>query len=400
MKFFEYKKENLERYAKVLGITIMKQSSDYMTAERTQEFLGGLVKTSKLRNITSDCSKKEVKILGLPVIKRDEENNFMTYYLFGKKIKTISLLEEFAKKYSKYFDKKHDDIYILNANSGEAYLTLTYVLDTLLEKFQSKKPLIVATKPYHVDLIKMICPDLPYVFVKNMEIKITGGQFEANGFRFFLMYDITHFKKVEIDIKENELGTHHYFKSILSHFGLEEKDLGMRKINILPEAEESALKKANELGLNLDRFVFLSPEANSCEYCEDELWVTLINEFQNKDYDVFVNLAGEDIKLEGAKDYKTCKLSFAEAFSLAKRAKKIVSLRSGLTEFLVQTGVPMDVLYTKFRQRHLFNDMEIEYVMSGFGMKHLPSYDITHTREINVTELGTQRCLSKTMEGV
>lgn len=64
MKFFEYKKENLERYAKVFGITIMKQSSDYMTAERTQEFLGGLVKTSKLRNITSDCSKKRSKNLG------------------------------------------------------------------------------------------------------------------------------------------------------------------------------------------------------------------------------------------------------------------------------------------------------------------------------------------------
>lgn len=395
MKFFEYKKENLERYAKVFGFTIMKQSSDYMTAERTQEFLGGLVKTSKIRNITSDYSKKEVKILGLPIIQRDEENNFMTYYLFGKKIKRISLFDDFAKKYSKYFDKKHDDIYILNANSGEVYLTLTYVLDALIQKNQSKNPLLVATKKYHVDIIKMVCPDLPYVFVNDMNLKMTGKSFEANGFRFFLMYDLTHFKQVEIDIKENEVGTHHYFKSILNHFELEESDLKLRKINILPDAEENMLRKIKKTGLNLDNFVFLSPEAQSCNHYDNNFWVTLINKLQNKGYDIFVNLVGEDVQLDGATDYKTCFLSYAEVFALAKRAKRIVSLRSGLTEFLLQTEVPMDVLYTKFRHRHIFNDMDSYHVMAGFGISQIPFIDVDKIREFNALEISQNNCVNE-----
>ena len=156
MKFFEYKKENLERYAKVFGFTIMKQTSDYMTAERTQEFLGGLIKTIKTRNKLSDFSEKEIKILGKSIIKRFEENNYMIYHVLGKEYKKISIIEEFIQKYARYFNKKYDDIYILNANSGEAYLTLTYILDALIKRNQSKNPLLVATKKYHVDIIKMI----------------------------------------------------------------------------------------------------------------------------------------------------------------------------------------------------------------------------------------------------
>jgi hypothetical protein len=131
------------------------------------------------------------------------------------------------------------------------------------------------------------------------------------------MYDITHFKQVEIDIKENKIGTHHYFKSILNHFELEESDLKIRKVTILPKAEESMLKKVKKIGLNLDNFVFLSPEAQSCNHYDDSFWVTLIKELQNKGYDVFINLIGDEVNLEGAIDYKTCFLSYAEVFALA-----------------------------------------------------------------------------------
>ena len=82
MKIFEYKKENLERYVKVCGFTIMKQTSDYMTAERTQEFFCGLVKTIKTRNKVSDCSEKEIKIFGKSIIKRNEES-LVRKYIFS-----------------------------------------------------------------------------------------------------------------------------------------------------------------------------------------------------------------------------------------------------------------------------------------------------------------------------
>lgn len=400
MKIYEYIREENERTAKLFGIPVMKQTSDYITAERYQEFLGGLITTIKLSSKESDSSNKEIKILGKSVIKRFEENNFRTYSFLGFEYRKISLIEEFKKQYFKYFDKQYDDIYILNANSGEIYLTLTYLIDALIKRNGSKKPLLVATKKYHIDIIKMLCPDIPYVYIKKLRLKITTESFNIDNFRFFLLYDSQHFKQVEIDIKQNELGKHHYFKSILDRLDMSESDVKMRKMNVLPSAEKSMLKKVEKTGLNLDKFVFLAPEAQSCKLYDEDFWVVLVNKLQEMGYDVFVNLVKKDIKLKNAIDFKTCDLSFAEAFALAKKAKRIVSLRSGFTEFLLQTDVPIDVLYTKFRHRLIFNDMSSYHVLHGFGLIQLPFVDVSKIQEFNMFEMAPAECLERIMENL
>lgn len=395
MKIYEYKREENERTALIFGIPVMKQTSDYMTSERYQEFLGGLITTRKLNSKESDSSNKEIKILGKSVIKRAEENNYRVYSFLGKEYKKVSLLKEFKKLYFKYFSNEYDDIYILRANSGEIYLTLTYLIDSLIKKNGSKKPLLVATQKYHIDMIKMICPDLPYVYIKKLNLKVVGDTFVIDKFRFFLLFDSVHFRKVELDIKENELGKHHYFKSILDRLDFTEKDLQMRRMNVLHSAEQSMLEKVEKTGLNLNKFVFLAPEAQSCKLYDEDFWVVLVNKLQEIGYDVFVNLVEKDIKLKNAIDFKTCDLSFAEAFALAKKAKRIVSLRSGFTEFLLQTDVQIDVLYTKFRHRHVFNDMDSYHVLHGFGLIQLPFVDVSKIREFNMFEMSQMECLSK-----
>ena len=67
MKFFEYIKDENIRTTKICGLTVMKQTSDYMTTERHQEFLGGLVSTTKTSSNGFDSSKKEIKIYILSV---------------------------------------------------------------------------------------------------------------------------------------------------------------------------------------------------------------------------------------------------------------------------------------------------------------------------------------------
>lgn len=398
MKIYEYTKGENERAAKLFGIPIMEQTSDYMTAERLQKFLGGIVTTYKTNDPTSDCSKKEIKLFGLSIIRRIEENNYRNYYVLGKVVRKISLIETFKKQYSKFFEGDYDDIYILRANSGESYLILTYVLDSLIKRNQSKKPLLVATLKYHVDMIKMICPEIPYVYIKKLRIKIQGQEFNINNKRFFLLFDTTHFKTVETDIKHSPLGEAHYFKSIMNKLGMTESDLTYRKVMIHLKDERSMLEKVSKTGLNLDKFVFIAPEAQSCKLYDEDFWCELINQFQSKGYDVFVNLVEDDVKLKSAIDYKTCDLNFAEAFALARRSKKIVSLRSGFTEFLLQTGVPIDVLYTKFRHRHFFDDMDIYHVMSGFGLTQLPFVDKEKIREFNMFETSQSDCLKKIVD--
>ena len=399
MKIYEYIKGENERTAKLFGFPIMEQTSDYMTAERHQSFLNGLVTTVKVNNPLDDTSRKEIKFLGHTFSGRVEENNYRIYTLFGKEIRRISLLNKFKKEFFKYFSD-NDDIYILRANSGEAYLTLTYVIDTLIKRNGSKKPLLLATQKYHIDLIKMICPDIPFVYAKKLRIRLAGERFNIDKYRFFLLFDNKHFKNVESDIKHNPLGEQHYFKSILNTLNMTQEDISMRKISVPLEDEKSMLEKVNNIGLDLNKFVFLAPEAKSCKLYDEDFWCILINLLKKEGYDVFVNIADTDLKLKEAIDYKSCFLTYSEAFALAKRSRKIVSLRSGFTEFLLQTGVPIDVLYTKFRHRHFFDDMDINHVMSGFGLSQIPYTDMSRINEFNMFELSPAKCINKIMENM
>ena len=400
MKIFEKIKTDFKREFKLLGFSLMEQEMDYNTTTRIQRFLGNLVTTIKTKDYKTDNSAKEIRVLNHPVMERIDEDNFRKYILFGKIVKKISYIEKFKKENFKYFDKKYDDIYILRANSGEIYLTLTYVIDKLIERNQSKNPLLVATKKYHVDMIKMICPNIPFIYIKDIDLRFTGLEFKIENFRFFYLFDNPHFQKVELDIKHKPFGEAHYFKSILDDLNMTYNDISMRTM-IVPLHDEASMKeKVSKIGLNLDNFIFISPEAQSCKLYNEDFWCELINILNKEGYDVFVNRVTKDVNLEYATTFKSCNLTFAEAFALAKRAKRIISLRSGFTEFLIQTNTPMDVLYTKFRQRHSFDDLDITHVMSGFGLLTLPGINKDKIREFNMFEVAPSTCINCITKGI
>ncbi len=400
MKIFEKIKTDFKREFKLLGFSLMEQEMDYNTTTRIQRFLGNLVTTIKTKDYKTDNSAKEIRVLNHPVMERIDEDNFRKYILFGKIVKKISYIEKFKKENFKYFDKKYDDIYILRANSGEIYLTLTYVIDKLIERNQSKNPLLVATKKYHVDMIKMICPNIPFIYIKDIDLRFTGLEFKIENFRFFYLFDNPHFQKVELDIKHKPFGEAHYFKSILDDLNMTYNDISMRTM-IVPLQDEASMKeKVSKIGLNLDNFIFISPEAQSCKLYNEDFWCELINILNKEGYDVFVNRVTKDVNLEYATTFKSCNLTFAEAFALAKRAKRIISLRSGFTEFLIQTNTPMDVLYTKFRQRHSFDDLDITHVMSGFGLLTLPGINKDKIREFNMFEVAPSTCINCITKGI
>lgn len=60
MKIYEYIRGENERTIKLFGFTFMSQTSVYMTAERLQKFLGGLITTLKVNDQVTDCSKKDM----------------------------------------------------------------------------------------------------------------------------------------------------------------------------------------------------------------------------------------------------------------------------------------------------------------------------------------------------
>ncbi|MBQ4115402.1 hypothetical protein IJD34_08365, partial [bacterium] len=81
-----------------------------------------------------------------------EQDNYRCYYFRNLLLRKFPLKKYITKH--KYYKKisKHDNVFILNANSGEIYLFLMYALDLMLKKFDAKKPLLIATKKYHIEM--------------------------------------------------------------------------------------------------------------------------------------------------------------------------------------------------------------------------------------------------------
>lgn len=376
MKIFETLKTDSLISFKLFGKVLYEKITEYdfhennLTTIRLQTFFGGFLKTKKVNQEFGYYSDKQIIFLGVPVFKSVNDGYYINYFCLNKTINKKSLKNEFKKSYFKYIDKKHDDIYILNANSGEIYLFLTYIIDSLIKKNGSKAPLLIATKKYHLDMIKMLCPNISAIYINSFSTEIRFNYFEIDDFKFHLIFKNGYFKQIEFIIKNSPLHACHYFVSMLQEAGISKDDIHFHKA-VVPEIVKSIVNdKISLLNLNIEKFIFIAPEAQSCKLLSNKFWINLINNFQDLGYDVFVNLVDNNIDLTGAK-YKSCYLTYMEAFELACKAKKIVSLRSGFAEFLLQTNVPADVLYTKFKNRHFYNDMSVEQVMSGFALNKL-----------------------------
>ena len=398
MKTYEYIKDGKKRTAKLFGLPLMEIDTDYQKNEKYQKFLGGIV--CSIKKYKRNCSvTKDIKLFGISIIKCIEENSLKKYYIYGIKIWTKSALEDFKKKYLKFFDEQYDDIYILKANSGETCLLLTYFINSLIKKNNSKNPLLVATQDYHIDIIKMLCPDISYIQINGLHVNIPQNSFKINGFRFFVFFNQSYFIDIEEEINRHELGKVHYFGFMLDYLNMNLTELAINKMSVLQEASESMFKKVQKIGLNLDHFVFLAPEARSCQLYNDAFWVKLINKLYECGYDVFINLADNkiDLNLNGAHNYKTCNLSMAEAFSLARKSEKIITLRSGFSECLLRTRVPIFVLYTEFVPRLLFKDIDSRHVMAGFSLKLLPYVDTGLIREFDTSVLSQNDLLASVL---
>lgn len=397
MKLYDYSKQKYRKTSKIFGFPVLVQIFNHSGNKRYQYFLHGLIKTCKVKDSCKHHIEKEIKICNKFVIKRIEDGSNCCWYLGDKLIKKVSVLEFFRKKYIKYFDKKYDDIYILTANSGEIYLFLTYIAKVLFKKNCSKSPLLVATKQYHTELIKMICPDIPYVYIKNLDINIKKEVFKINNFRFFMVFPQEYFADVEINIKTNKIGQVHYFNEMLKFFNIKKEELMMNEIIVPSESEKSMLEKVKNIKLDLDNFVFIAPEARSCELLDNKFWIEIINNYRKQGVDVFVNFADGGVDLTGA-DFKSCFLTYSEAFALARRAKKIISLRSGFTEFLMQTNVPLIVLYSNFKNRKFFKFINVENIMAGFGINQIPYKNKNNILEYCISQKFQCKQLLKTLQ--
>ena len=395
MKILKCYRSGSDLTVKCLGATLLKRYTDPVSKKRIQNLFGTFFTSFKEYNLSDGSVYKQVKICGIKVLQRVEKEDFCFYKIFSFFVIKKSLVAEFKKKYLKLFDSRFDDIYILKSNSGEIYLFLAYLLDALIEKNKSKSPLIVATKKYHLDLIKMICPDINHIYLSNLKLKFSSCIFSIKNFRFFILFSDSHFFKFEKSLRLKEQGSVHYFNSLATTLKLEKNNFNFspRSIKIASETNLEVEKKASSIGLNLNNFVYLIPEAKTFKIKSSKFWTRLCELLEQKGYDIFFNSFFENASSQFQKKYKHLHLSFDEAFCLVKRAKKVVALRCGFIEYLLQTKTPMDVLYTDYLTLSL-EKLDSSKSIAAYSLKPLVKPESNFIREIDCSKLSDEQCLN------
>lgn len=382
MKIFENKKTKNIRTVSILGfpLYVVEDTKKY----RTQKILSGLIFTQKLKSKIKE--RKIFKFLNIPVSKRVIENDIVKYYSFGRLVKTIPFIKLFYNEYLKKVKIDYDDVYILNSNSGELYLFFAYLVKAVLNNNNSQKPLFIATQKYHIDIMKLYFPDAQYILREDIKIKTKSDKFEYNGHKFFMIFSGNHFEKVELDIKNNEIGTVHYLSSAIKTLGIKVEDSYSPKPIIPNHVNNDLIKKINDIDLKLSNFVIIAPEANTCEELPKDFWIKIVDEIKNEGCDIFLNIINKKNKISNC---KTASITYSELFALSQKAKAIISLRSGLSEFLLPTNVPNISIYTKFDGRGPDKAFPVNKGIEGFSMFKMPFVNKQKIVEINAENYKT-----------
>lgn len=315
-------------------------------------------------------------IFNLKVLERVFEYETFSYFLFGKLIKKVNLLDifysQFLKKSSVEF---HDAILLSNTGTGEAFTFITYLAKAFLRKNNLKNILFICPREFQTNILRMYLPDANYIFANKF--------FDYTRFnKCTIWYDLSKYGKgkmfVYSAIRSDKWTTRfgNSFEHQLHYVELDNNDVIKPKAYISEEIKNSALKKADLLTLNLNNFVIFAPEANSFKKIPVEFWKRLAVVVKNKGYDILLNLINEKHYIEGC---KTVKLTHSEIFELALHAKVFISARSGFSETLLPSNVPCLTIYRRLIGEPYFHKIGID----GSKLLRWPFVDENITRDID-----------------
>lgn len=293
-------------------------------------------------------------------------------------------LESFYKEYFKFLPNEFDTAYILHANSGEVYCFLAYLAKACFKKDNTEKPLFVATKGYHEDMIKLFFPkaNLVYynMYLKEPRLNLLGDFGIINGHQFRQIFSPRHFNLVN-----SNLGSIHYFDAMLQTLGIDRQEISKPNVKLPKKYLSNVIKIAENINLNLDKFVILAPEALTTEKLPNSFWNNLIKELYKNDYDIFLNVVeATDLKC------KKYNLSYNELFALATLSKGVISLKSGLSEFLIPSETKNIILAKKF---HWSPILTTQQCLDAYSTMKLPFVDPKKVFELNIDLYGSENVL-------
>ena len=376
MIFIKNIKGNNERTVYLFNTQVYKYEK--ISGYRVQNICGKLITTKKFN--TANKEEKSVYIANFLLFKRILENNIYNYYLFGILVRKNNLAATFYNRYLKKYKNPYDNVYILNANSGEIFLFFAYLANAFLKKNNSKNPLFIATKKYHTDILKLYFPDAQFMYIPEINLNLKQHYCENNGHKYYVIFTALYLTNFENTLRNNPAGTVHYFGNMCNKLLLNSSDFSTPDYFTSEDIKTSLKNKLDKSNLNTDNFLILAPEALTCKELPHNFWAKLATELHQKGYDIFLNITNSNNFISSCTSFP---LSYRELFCLAQKAKAVISLRSGLTEFLIPAKIPNITIYTKF-QRKENKSFSIDKVIAGFTMTKIPFVDKENIKELNI----------------
>lgn len=310
--------------------------------------------------------------------------------------------DELLKKLEGY---DFDDVYVYRMRAlGDAYM-LSFMIDDWFMKNKSQKPIIVFWKQSSNDLFKILKPKLQsatinYNFKKALEIfryNKANQFFVYKGKRFFsfinkqLIIDIHN--KLHLRFENSQRGSEiSFFLNLSKHYGnIDDSEF---RPDLIKLDNEKIVEYAKNKGLNLDKFVFLTPECSSNISYDSKFWLLLIEKLKNMGYGIYMNSykSFKDIPqiVNDCPDLRT-------TYTLASKAKSIIGIRSGINDLLSTVNVPQHLIYTRFKCDGVNNsDLNIQ----EFSLKHLPKVNKDNIYEYSADNLTIEDLLNTILKGL
>lgn len=345
--------------------------TEYTPNWRYSKWLGGLLITEKIQDDFHAKRLKKGYIGKFLLWQYGYQNNLYSIIIMGISIfhKEAHLL--FFKRYGRFVVPNTDHIYIINSDLGELYCFLAYFVKLLLIQDQVKHPLFWVTQFKHREMIRLFYPHAKVVYIGQLYKYFADSHFICDNIPCTCVFSSKYYAT---SVEGMLAGKTTYFRSMVHALhlkNLNKKSLKVGLVQISDSIHQSALNKLTTCNLQDTHFVFIAPEAITCQQLPWNFWNQVVTFCNKQGWKCFFNIVHSTTLLP--KGAISCPLSLTEALVFAKHARCIISLKSGLSELLLQTGKPLHVIYTNFSSTNRL-PMTAQQVYAGFKMEQLPHF--------------------------
>lgn len=329
----------------LLGLPLYEK---YRTDDRLIRLFAGGFWREDVRFSSYGEVGREISLCGLPLWGRRIENNILSWHL-GRdiKISQLRIADILERDLNRLFgppdsSEARRHVFVLWANSGEIAMLFASFMPQLLEKMKltSKDVMFLCTKPYHADMAKLYFPDVKTVVAKPKILRHVTQDLQTQTWNVNVFFTGAYFCEFERQAKRSSTPLD-CIDWMSDYLGLppQPPSLTAELNRRLDRFEEAADRK---LGTHTDwsKTILISPSSFSCGSLSAEDTAAIHDIAVEHGFDVFFNNAtGNRV------------LSFPELLSKTRHAAGIVGIRSGLMDFLVNTTVPMHIVYRAFPDR-------------------------------------------------